>query len=70
MLQPFPCLQLVLRGGCDPASRQLQPCQQRGRHSTLLRLGSEASGAAGKNCSGAEFAVSDYLPWVYISCSR
>lgn len=55
--------------GCESTSRQLQSHQQCGRHSTLPGLGSGALGAAGKNRSGAEFAVSDCRPWVYTSCS-
>lgn len=55
--------------GCESTPRQLQSHQQRGSHSALPGLGSEALGAAGKNRSGAEFAVSDCCPWVYTSWS-
>lgn len=56
--------------GWMPTPRELRSCQQCGRHSTLPSLGSEASGAAGKSRSGAEFAISDYRPRLYLSRSR
>lgn len=63
MLQPF-CAIL----GSHPDSSRLPSRRQRG--STLPSPGSPASGAAGKNHRGAEFAESDSLTRVYRSCSR